>query len=99
MDLTFRGTDPAPDDEAAWAPLPPSQFTAAPAAAPRLSAGWRGAVIALFAVGVVIRFVTASHLWLDEALTVNIARLPLGQLTDALRRDGAPPLYYVLLHG
>ena len=37
-------------------------------------------------------------MWLDEALTVNIARLPLGDLRGALERDGAPPLYYVLLH-
>ena len=37
-------------------------------------------------------------LWLDEALTVNIARLPLSQLHDALKHDGAPPLYYLLLH-
>ena len=39
-----------------------------------------------------------SDLWLDEALSVNIARLPLGDLRAALQRDGAPPLYYVLLH-
>ena len=37
-------------------------------------------------------------MWLDEALTVNIARLPLGDLLEALRHDGAPPLYYLLLH-
>jgi hypothetical protein len=49
--------------------------------------------------GVVLRFVTRSDLWLDEALTANIARLPLGDLEEALRHDGAPPLYYVLLHG
>lgn len=41
---------------------------------------------------------TRSDLWLDEALAVNIARLPLGDLRGALERDGAPPLYYVLLH-
>jgi hypothetical protein len=41
---------------------------------------------------------SASNLWLDEALSLNIARLPLSQLRDALKRDGAPPLYYVLLH-
>jgi uncharacterized membrane protein len=35
---------------------------------------------------------------LDEALTVNVARLPLGKIPGALRHDGAPPLYYVLLH-
>ncbi len=43
-------------------------------------------------------FVTRSDLWLDEALTVNIARLPLSQLHEALKHDGAPPLFYVLLH-
>ena len=50
-------------------------------------------------VGVVFRFTARSALWLDEALSVNIASLPLGELTDALRHDGHPPLYYVLLHG
>jgi 4-amino-4-deoxy-L-arabinose transferase-like glycosyltransferase len=57
-------------------------------------------VLALGAVlvGVVTRFVTSSALWLDEALSVNIATLPLGELRGALERDGHPPLYYVLLH-
>jgi mannosyltransferase len=50
-------------------------------------------------VGVVTRFVTRSSLWLDEALTVDIARLPLGDLVGALKHDGHPPLFYVLLHG
>lgn len=64
----------------------------------------RGATLAAVAVGialvasVVLRFTATSHLWLDEALSVNIARLPLSDLTDALKHDGAPPLYYVLLH-
>lgn len=49
--------------------------------------------------GVVLRFTTRSALWLDESLSVNIASLPLGEITDALRHDGHPPLYYVLLHG
>lgn len=57
------------------------------------------AFVVAVAAGVVLRFVTTSALWLDEALTVNIARLPLDEMFDALRRDGAPPLYYVLLHG
>jgi mannosyltransferase len=52
----------------------------------------------LVAVGVVLRFISPSQLWLDEALSVNIARLPLGQIPGALRHDGAPPLYYALLH-
>ena len=45
-----------------------------------------------------MRFWTRSDLWLDEALTVNIARLPLHEIPSFLSRDGAPPLYYVLLH-
>jgi uncharacterized membrane protein len=49
--------------------------------------------------GAVLRFVTTSQLWLDEALSVDIARLPLGKIPDALRHDGHPPLYYFLLHG
>jgi hypothetical protein len=52
----------------------------------------------IIAVGVFLRFFTTSHLWLDEALSVNIARLPLSHIVGALRHDGAPPLYYVILH-
>lgn len=54
---------------------------------------------ALVIVGCVVRFLTRSPLWLDEALSVDIARLPLGDIPEALRHDGHPPLYYVLLHG
>src|SRR5690606_36082099 len=32
------------------------------------------------------------------ALSVNIAQLPVADLLDALRHDGHPPLYYLLLH-
>ena len=56
------------------------------------------AIAAAVLVGVALRFWTTSDLWLDEALTVNIARLPLGDIGGALRHDGAPPLYYYLLH-
>ena len=56
------------------------------------------AVVAVVAAGVVLRFVTTVDLWLDEALSVNIARLPLSDLRGALKHDGAPPIYYVLLH-
>lgn len=48
--------------------------------------------------GLVLRALTASDMWLDEALTVNIARLPLTEIPQALGRDGAPPLYYWVLH-
>lgn len=56
------------------------------------------AVGIVVALGVVLRFVTTSELWLDEALSVNIARLPAGEMLEALRHDGHPPLYYFLLH-
>ena len=56
------------------------------------------AVGVVIAAGLVLRFWTRSALWLDEALTVDIARLPLSQIPNALKHDGAPPLYYYLLH-
>jgi mannosyltransferase len=49
-------------------------------------------------VGVLSRLHSPSALWLDEALSVAIARRPLPELFDALRRDGSPPLYYLVLH-
>jgi mannosyltransferase len=57
------------------------------------------ALVAILAAAVVLRFWARVDLWLDEALSVNIARLPLDQIPDALRHDGHPPLYYFLLHG
>jgi 4-amino-4-deoxy-L-arabinose transferase-like glycosyltransferase len=56
------------------------------------------AAVLVIAAGVVLRFATRSDLWLDEALSVNISRLPYGDIPDWLRHDGAPPLYYFLLH-
>lgn len=64
----------------------------------------RAARIALFLAwlvilaGVVGRFLAPAGLWLDEALSVNIAKLPLQQVPGALVQDGSPPLYYVILH-
>lgn len=56
------------------------------------------ATVAVLVASLVLRFWTRSDMWLDEALTVSIARQPLHHLPALLRRDGAPPLYYVLLH-
>lgn len=56
-----------------------------------------GTAVVLF-LAVVVRFATVSPLWLDEAQTVAIARLPLGDLVEGLRHDGAPPLFYAMLH-
>ncbi|HZA78933.1 MAG TPA: glycosyltransferase family 39 protein [Acidimicrobiales bacterium] len=57
------------------------------------------AITVVVVAGVVLRFVQRSPLWLDEAQSVNIAALPLGDMFEALRHDGHPPFYYVLLHG
>lgn len=56
-------------------------------------------VVGAVAAGVVLRFVAASPVWLDEALSVEIASRPIGSIDDLLRHDGHPPLYYWLLHG
>ena len=56
-------------------------------------------VLLSLAAGSWLRFGVSSALWLDEALTVNIAALPVAQLHGALKRDGAPPLFYLTLHG
>lgn len=56
------------------------------------------AVVVTLVAGVVMRFVAFSEMWLDEALTVNISQLPLRDIPDWLRHDGAPPLYYFMLN-
>jgi mannosyltransferase len=71
----------------------PARPAPAPTPWPALAVGF------VVALGVVVRFATVSALWLDEAQTVAIAKVPLRQLPEALRHDGAPPLFYVLLHG
>jgi hypothetical protein len=60
---------------------------------------FHGLIVLALLAGLVLRFVTRSPLWLDEALSVDIARLPFSDMIEALRHDGHPPLYYLLLHG
>ncbi|CAN5765868.1 hypothetical protein BH24ACT4_BH24ACT4_07000 [soil metagenome] len=57
------------------------------------------AVAGIAVAGLVLRVLQRSPLWLDEALSSNIAALPLSDIPGALKQDGHPPLYYVLLHG
>ena len=50
--------------------------------------------------GLVLRFLPASPMWLDEAISASLAeeaRRGWSPLVEALRHDGHPPLYYVLL--
>src|SRR3954447_43637 len=51
------------------------------------------------ALGALLRIRTRQDLWVDEALSVNISRLPPRALLEALRHNGHPPVYYLLLHG
>lgn len=78
---------------------PPRRTSGRPSQAVRV-AEWVLLAIAFSATAsaVAMRFVGPPALWLDEALTVNIARLPVPKLFDALRHDGSPPLYYLALH-
>lgn len=39
-----------------------------------------------------------AKFWIDEGLSVGIANHPLTDIPGVLRQDGAPPLYYLLLH-
>ncbi|CAN5706603.1 hypothetical protein BH10ACT1_BH10ACT1_36150 [soil metagenome] len=56
------------------------------------------ATVLAVALGAAARFSARGTLWLDEAISVDISRLPVGQIGGALRQDGHPPLYYLLLH-
>jgi mannosyltransferase len=52
----------------------------------------------LVALGLFARVWPRSALWLDEAQTVSFARMPLATIPRALRQDGSPPLFYLVLH-
>ena len=91
MDLTEAAASPRVSPVE---PVPAERPTAPPGGRWLLAA--TGLVLVL---AVVVRFLTVSTMWLDEAQTVAIARLPLGDMAEGLRHDGAPPLFYVLLHG
>lgn len=49
--------------------------------------------------GVALRFLPMTPLWLDEAQSAAIAAEGIDGLVEALRHDGHPPLYYLLLMG
>ena len=39
-----------------------------------------------------------ASLWMDEGLSIGIASQPFFDIPGVLKQDGAPPLYYLLLH-
>jgi mannosyltransferase len=57
------------------------------------------AVGSLVALAGAVRIPTlARAYWIDEAISVGIAKHPLTQIPGILRLDGSPPLYYFILH-
>lgn len=62
---------------------------------------WQGLLLGLGTIaltgGLVLRLFAPSPMWLDEALSVQIASLGFSDMVDALRQDGHPALYYLLL--
>jgi mannosyltransferase len=77
---------------------PPDEPFVPPVAAVRLTQVAVVAGAGVLGLALFLRFFLHSDLWLDEALSVNIAKLPVSRIPGALRHDGAPPLYYLLLH-
>ncbi len=59
----------------------------------------RGAAAVAIAAALAFFFWSRSPLWLDEAQTVVIAHKSLPDLFRALKIDGSPPLFYLVLHG
>src|SRR5260370_25930553 len=71
---------------------------------PRLLAWTRAhpwLVVATFALlGLVLRLLLVRGIWVDEAISVRQAHMPLGTMLQDLRRtDNHPPLYFLILWG
>jgi mannosyltransferase len=65
-------------------------------------AGMRiAAALALLVAGSLLLRTGGLHAgyWIDEGIAVGIASHDLADIPGALRLDGSPPLYYLLLHG
>jgi mannosyltransferase len=56
-------------------------------------------VLAIMALWLWLRtHAITAKFWIDEGLSVGIAHHPLFDIPGVLRKDGSPPLYYMLLH-
>jgi hypothetical protein len=56
-------------------------------------------LVALVALASALRLrALSAPYWIDEGISVGISSHPLSAIPGALRQDGSPPLYYILLH-
>lgn len=71
-----------------------------PAAKTRTTRLLLGALLAIIALGAVLRVseLDADSLWLDEASSVKFSRDSLSGIIDTTAKDVHPPLYYFTLH-
>jgi uncharacterized membrane protein len=60
---------------------------------------WLLALLAIFAVGIVIRGyqLAARSLWFDEGFTWRLIQFPYAEMLERTTRDNHPPLYFILL--
>lgn len=71
----------------------------------RLDAVTAGRIAALLALAALMAWAVHARtrdlgvpLWIDEGISFGVADHPLDAIPSVLRQDGAPPLYYMLLH-
>ena len=56
-------------------------------------------IVLLVAISVGVRTTAlGGSFWIDEGISVGIAHHALSSIPHVLHQDGAPPLYYMLLH-
>jgi mannosyltransferase len=83
--------------------MPPTRTslrTRSPAASRSYAANERLGLLAALVLGAALRLPgVRTWYWGDEIQTVAIAQRPLTDIPAGLERDGAPPLFYFLLHG
>lgn len=94
--VTERWSDRPTELGGPWAPHEPAPAAPTPGSR-RLAAAAAFSGLVLFSLSLALS--TRTGMWLDEAQTLSFAQLPLHDLLNALRTEGSPPLYYVLLHG
>jgi mannosyltransferase len=90
----------------------PTDAVANDAGRPDGAARWRGSsvwrhstplkvvgILAIMALSVWLRsHAITAKFWIDEGLSVGIAHHDFWSIPSVLKKDGSPPLYYMLLH-